>query len=133
MTYRIITASNVAARRVASSQHISQATKEVVKKLLLERLSVQGICRVVLCQNPIVLVQPAADSINSSLASIPALVLTVIYVARSELYLPPSSPFLNNLWPQLATPARSLISMEMRSCLSSRARVPAYAARLSYR
>ena len=43
-------------------------------------------------------VQAAADSSNSSLASIPVLAYGVIYLATSQFYLPPSRPSLNNLW-----------------------------------
>jgi hypothetical protein len=48
--------------------------------------------------------------------------------------IPPSTtkPFLDNLWPHLATPQPSLMSIQMKSYLSSSARVPDYAARLSY-
>ena len=43
---RIINAKDVAARRVADSQHVDEETKGVIKRLLLERLSLSGICRV---------------------------------------------------------------------------------------
>ena len=38
---------DVAARRVADSQHVDEETKEVIKRLLLKSLSLPGIYRVV--------------------------------------------------------------------------------------
>ncbi len=47
MANRIINARHVGARRVADSQHIDEETREVIKRLWLERLSLSGICRVI--------------------------------------------------------------------------------------
>ena len=50
MASRTINAKDAVVRRVAESQHVDEEIKEVIKRLLLERLSLSGICRVVECQ-----------------------------------------------------------------------------------